>query len=613
MIGRQAIILCWELVPLDEKAKQTLIPWIASLKDTLTATQKYPNGVDLKIPEGHHKAKELRGSDFDTFKQLAMATVEGNSTTIPLPSNLLLMYQAVTSNLSLGELGLLDSGHASAQKLLHLTPGRLRVTSEDNFWSTLLDVENGAKEVKSGLGAMLASWTGNRIQSPLKHTSSFAHTVIVLPRIVPHVRNFDPERTPSEDERIWDVPKLAGLVEDFCSLTGATTLPSWAEWSVLPDKKRLHTMYMDYFEADPPSRTPPIPTVFLDPPGSEADLVALCRSGLLTSSETHLDATMRVIYEAMVNLHKEQQRLQSLGVKVDRISLVTNNAEEGRLCHFIIKREFAEGAILVKKIAFPADALPGVNNSAPALYRGEHPWRARPPLPSRVPEDVRASGLVTRDPYLKEAAELLTSRGCGEGWLLQPHIIDMPDLEYRVYLFGGAESTGTSKDAVVVYTPSVLDEGLYLANVTLPEGHFWSDIIQAPGGDPQDEINPEEEGVSAKLHQERAPWHNDRLHRKIVDAALSGARAMAAFQDVPLLTVRHMYARMDVVLGVYWGEDRRMYVQTLINEMDWFNSAGVMMRYSPVDFSEEAAAAANGPKFVPVFLRELALAFDASR
>lgn len=74
-----------------------------------------------------------------------------------------------------------------------------------------------------------------------------------------------------------------------------------------------------------------------------------------------------------------------------------------------------------------------------------------------------------------------------------------------------------------------------------------------------------------------------------------------------------MYARMDVVLGVYWGEDGRMYVQTLINEMDWFNSAGVMMRYWPVDFSEEAAAAANGPKFVPVFLRELALAFDASR
>ena len=42
-----------------------------------------------------------------------------------------------------------------------------------------------------------------------------------------------------------------------------------------------------------------------------------------------------------------------------------------------------------------------------------------------------------------------------------------------------------------------------------------------------------------------------------------------------------MYARMDVVLGVYW-EDNRMFVQPLINEMDWFNSAGVMMRYWPV-------------------------------
>ncbi len=53
----------------------------------------------------------------------------------------------------------------------------------------------------------------------------------------------------------------------------------------------------------------------------------------------------------------------------------------------------------------------------------------------------------------------------------------------RVYLLGGAESSGTSEDAVVVYTPSVLDEGLYIANVTIREGYFWSDIIQKPGMD----------------------------------------------------------------------------------------------------------------------------------
>ncbi len=56
-----------------------------------------------------------------------------------------------------------------------------------------------------------------------------------------------------------------------------------------------------------------------------------------------------------------------------RISLVTavvsSNEREGQLRNFIIKREFAEGAILVKKIKFPADALPTVNYTAPTLYK----------------------------------------------------------------------------------------------------------------------------------------------------------------------------------------------------------------------------------------------------
>jgi hypothetical protein len=34
---------------------------------------------------------------------------------------------------------------------------------------------------------------------------------------------------------------------------------------------------------------------------------------------------------------------------------------------------------------------------------------------------------------------------------------------------------------VVVYTPSILDTGIYMANLTLPPGFFWSDVIQPPG------------------------------------------------------------------------------------------------------------------------------------
>ena len=32
---------------------------------------------------------------------------------------------------------------------------------------------------------------------------------------------------------------------------------------------------------------------------------------------------------------------------------------------------------------------------------------------------------------VQEAAELVASRSCGEGWLLQPKIADMPEMEYR--------------------------------------------------------------------------------------------------------------------------------------------------------------------------------------
>ena len=53
--------------------------------------------------------------------------------------------------------------------------------------------------------------------------------------------------------------------------------------------------------------------------------------------------------------------------------------------------------------------------------------------------------------------------------------------ECRVYLIGGAQAKGTSKDTVVVYTPSVLDNGIYMSNITLTEGMFWSDVIEPPG------------------------------------------------------------------------------------------------------------------------------------
>lgn len=44
------------------------------------------------------------------------------------------------SNKTLGELGLVDSSHTAAQSSLHIKPSRVQVTSEDNFWTTMLRV-----------------------------------------------------------------------------------------------------------------------------------------------------------------------------------------------------------------------------------------------------------------------------------------------------------------------------------------------------------------------------------------------------------------------------------------------------------------------------------------
>lgn len=51
-----------------------------------------------------------------------------------------------------------------------------------------------------------------------------------------------------------------------------------------------------------------------------------------------------------------------------------------------------------------------------------------------------------------------------------------------MYLIGGATAKGTPEDTEVVYTPAVLDNGIYMANLTIPPGYFWSDVIEPPGG-----------------------------------------------------------------------------------------------------------------------------------
>ena len=63
--------------------------------------------------------------------------------------------------------------------------------------------------------------------------------------------------------------------------------------------------------------------------------------------------------------------------------------------------------------------------------RGEQLWRAKPWWPEYIQQGARETGNISTIPYLRQAASQMMQQSCGEGWLLQPKIMDMPDLEYR--------------------------------------------------------------------------------------------------------------------------------------------------------------------------------------
>ncbi|KAK9813200.1 hypothetical protein WJX72_010477 [[Myrmecia] bisecta] len=511
--------LCWEEVPIDTYTNSTLLAWVHGLRDPLTAYPSVPEGQPLLIDHTHGPRPELPAHILTYDQLVAHAWAQGH-VTVPLPSMLITAFQMTLAGPA--QLG----GHSAPSPL---RPDQVRVTAVQNFWN--------AAEVAAAHGfAMVAGahvYVGAADQDSYR-LMPLPEAVFILPRVVPQIRmgGIAPVTAKYADQYAWDLATVVDMVGRFLNVTGAISVPTLEEWSILPDKVKLHSMYEEYYQGDSDHRTPPIPTV-------------------------------------------EDSELRKVMVMDER---------DPSIGHYIVKRQFSEGAVHVVSIAFPAEALqeePITSGDSSSQQTAASPWRLRKPLLPLQPEDP-AAGLeelagpfVTRPMYLLEAAELMGREGCGEGWLLQPKIADMGDLEYRVYLVGGADAQGSSSDTVIVYTPSVLDDrGIYMTNMTLPIGHFWSDALEAPDGSNEAGLTD----MAERLHRNRVPWECPELYDMIVKAARDGAQAMArsARFGAALPTVRHVFARVDVVMAAYYVGDE-MFVVPVINEMDWLNSAGTML------------------------------------
>lgn len=61
--------------------------------------------------------------------------------------------------------------------------------------------------------------------------------------------------------------------------------------------------------------------------------------------------------------------LDSALIPLSLLAVTSEDEDDGTLRHFVIKREFAEGAIMMAMLKFPGGALPAPGGPAPLVYR----------------------------------------------------------------------------------------------------------------------------------------------------------------------------------------------------------------------------------------------------
>ncbi|CAL8461766.1 g1297 [Coccomyxa elongata] len=446
---------------------------------------------------------------------------------------LLLLYELTMLNVTIEE-----GGNARRRGKVNIRQDQLRVTTPKNFWAAVeLTAERGAlsapalhsmtEEQKYGYtwpphkhdeylpepASLKPVHTDSTLgEVPVVSLDSIAGSVVVLPQIVPALRNNTPRRPLTlkyRDPFSWDLETLHSMLAAFFHASATSSIPPLEEYTKLPDKMYLQEAYENYHAEDPVLRVPPIPTVKLSAPGMPKEHSLLCYTDCkYTATESHIDAIMKTIYlglvkmDAMIPPDSEIRAVQRPLIPLTAPSVAQEHDVESEERAFIIKRNLSNAATHVLTVRVPdwlleQACLTHASNWSsvhPCLDGGMAPWRAGPslalsddlstgtqqtllkhfapqPLTSVffyitarkwLERDIVAVGMlelmlmqavcaVSTPGYLRKAAEVLAKESCGEPWLLQPKIRDMESLEYRVYLLGGANASGQPNDTVVYY------------------------------------------------------------------------------------------------------------------------------------------------------------------
>ncbi|BDA41509.1 hypothetical protein COCOBI_02-2900 [Coccomyxa sp. Obi] len=648
--------LCFETVEVDDFARTGLLSWVSGLRDALTMHADNPEGDFLEIPEGS-APEELQ--HVDTYNALIGEIYANGSVTVQLPSMLLLLYEVTMLNVTIEE-----GGDARRRGKVKIRQDQLRVTTPKKFWAAVeLTAERGALSAPA-LHSMSEEQKYDYTWPPQKHDDylpeptslhtvhrdstlgevpvvsldSIAGSVVVLPQIVPALRNNAARRPLTltyRDPFSWDLETLRSMLTAFFRASATTSIPPLEEYTKLPDKEA----YEDYHAEDPEQRVPPIPTVKLSTPGTPKENSLLCYTDhKYTATESHIDAIMKTIYLGLV-------KLDAMIPSDSEIRAVQEHDVESEERAFIIKRNLSNAATHVLTVRVPEWLLEQAclthasnwSSLHPCLDGGMAPWRAGPSLAlsddlSTGTQETHALvlGAVSTPGYLRKAAEVLAKESCGEPWLLQPKIRDMESLEYRVYLLGGANASGQPNDTVVYYVygdvaPTGNSGGQRrglgaISYMAIAPGYFWSDSLFPPGwstegytpysameavqdagssaaaphpdaaaangdcstnGTIHSGSEPAEQEVQyIEVYDGETPrlqWHHPELYDTLVQAALDNVRAVAA-SSLQQSSARDVFARADVVLAWY-TDGRDTHLVPLINEVSLLNSASKLISF----------------------------------
>lgn len=491
----------------------------------------------------------------ETLREVVEAALQSEAASVQLPSMLLAIWQLTQIQAHVKE------GTAT------LPVEKLHLTSVRSFWNA---VEATAATAASGkLQSASVDDEGDSHVFSLPH-SRVEGAVIILPRWVPMVTNweyrdvtdvFGPPRT-------WGSSIVLDMLQTFLRVGRvAGTVPSLDEYRLLGDKMALHEMYQASHELDPSRRPAPVPTVGVKLPARLSEQLQLCHWDAFVPSDLIIEATMKTIFRGI------QELQASIAAESSMRQLFETPEYEPNWQEYVLKREFSEGGIGLVTIVFPTTRLQDDDLA--------QPWLARSPSPFDEEGSVKGvrAIVVTAPQLLRVAAEHVLRFACGEGWLLQPKLREFDMREYRVYLLGGAAAEGTSEDARVVWTPATLLEepgsGIAVGTLFLPAGTFWWQNATDSGSDTEggDEGLGRSVDGDSQVFLGKTPRHQ-QLYGQLVAAAREAAKALTRSpQGSTLRIAQHVFVRMDMY--VYVPDDGAATI--LVNEMDWFNSAAMMI------------------------------------